>query len=187
MKYKTIFLIILKLISLITCQLSFNFTITETEIENNNEQHNNFNLFKSFLQANIESEFDSKTVMNLCLGTIPQCFDLVVQTNSFYIMVSDYQSRAQESKNKFDYSKSSTIVRNSRIISLNYYNQLIKGQEASDILTLGDKALSRVNFLLISSSGRFRQEDGFIGLGYTPSNDEKKFSIKDFFFGDNSI
>ena len=84
-------------------------------------------------------------------------------------MVSDYQSRAQESRNKFDYSKSSTIVRNSRLITLNYYDQQIKGREASDILTLNGNTLSRINFLLISTSWKFREEDGFIGLGYTPS------------------
>ena len=171
-------IICLSIITLISSQIYANFTIKETELEENEmEPQNKPNLLKSFLEAKIESEFETKTVLNLCLGTNPQCFDLIVQTNSFYIMVSDYQSRAQESRNKFDYSKSSTIVRNSRSISFNYYNQQIKGQEASDILTIGGNNLSRVNFLLISTSGKFRKEDGFIGLGYTPSNEEKKFSI----------
>ena len=148
-------IICLSIISLISSQIYANFTIKETESEENEmEPQNKPNLLKSFLEAKIESEFETKTVLNLCLGTDPQCFDLIVQTNSFYIMVSDYQSRAQESRNKFDYSKSSTIVRNSRSITFNYYNQQIKGQEASDILTIGGNNLSRVNFLLISTSGK---------------------------------
>ena len=189
MKNITKFLISLLIITLISCQISFNFTIKDQEIESENNKYdpNKKTLLRNLLEANTESDFDSKTVMNVCLGTVPQCFDLVVQTNSFYIMVSDYQSRAQESKNKFDYTKSSTIVRNSRFVTLNYYTELIKGQEASDILTIGGTTLSRINFLLISSAGKFRQEDGFIGLGYTPSNDEKKFSIIQQLFENGDI
>ena len=188
MKKIAYYLLIFCSLTLISSQIHFNFTIKEDESEKNEIiPQKNSNLLKSFIEADIESDFFSKTVMNLCLGTEPQCFDVVVQTNSFYIMVSDYQSRAQESKNKFDYSKSTTIVRNSRIISLNYYNQQIKGQEASDILTIGGNTLSRVNFLLISTSGKYRTEDGFIGLGYTPSNDEKKFSIIQQLFENGNI
>ena len=178
MKYLIKIIICLSIFALISSQIYANFTIKETESEEKEiEPQKKSNLLKSFLEANIESDFYTKTVLNLCLGTDPQCFDLIVQTNSFYIMVSDYQSRVQQSKNKFDYSKSSTIVRNSRIITFNYYNQQIKGQEASDILTISGNTLSRVNFLLLSTSGKFRDADGFIGLGYTPSNEEKKFSI----------
>ena len=185
---KNFIIIILSVLDLISTQIHLNFTIKEAKSEDENIQtYNKNNLLKSFLETKIESDFDSKTVLNLCLGTSPQCFDLVVQTNSFYITVSDYQSRAQESKNKFDYSKSSTIVRNSRLITFNYYGQQMKGQEASDILTLGGNTLSRVNFLLLSTSGKFREEDGFIGLGYTPSNDEKKFSIIQQLFENGDI
>ena len=182
------YIIGLSIITLISSQIHLNFTIEENESEESMYKPiQKPNLLKSFLEAPIESEFYSKTLMKLCLGTSPQCFNLIVQTNSFYIMVSDYQSRAQESKNKFDYSKSSTLVRNSRLIALDYYDQTIKGQEASDILTLGGKTLSRVNFLLVTSSGKYRQEDGFIGLGYTPSKEEKKFSIIQQLFQNGDI
>ena len=188
MKNFSYFLIILSIISQISPKLTFNFTIKEEESkEREYTQQKSPNLLKSFIDAEIESDFFSKTVMNLCLGTNPQCFDVVVQTNSFYIMVSDFQSRAQESKNKFDYTKSTTIIRNSRFITLNFFFQQIKGQEASDILTIGEKTLSRVNFLLISTSGKFNTDDGFIGLGYTPNNDEKKFSIIQQLFENGDI
>ncbi len=165
------FLIFVSLTTIILSQIQANFTIEESDYKT----YPKSNLMKSFLEAPIESEYNSKTLMKLCLGTSHQCFNLIVQTNSFYVMVSDYESRAQESKNKFDYSKSSTIVRNSHLITLDYYDQTIKGQEANDILTLGDKTLSRINFLILSASGKFRFEDGFIGLGYTPRKDEKNF------------
>ena len=114
------FLIIFCSLSLISSQIHLNFTIKDEETESYENIPQKSTNLKSFIEADIESDIFSKTVMNLCLGTEPQCFDVVVQTNSFYIMVSDHQSRAQESKNKFDYSKSTTIVRNSRIITLNY-------------------------------------------------------------------
>jgi len=164
------FLIFISLITIILSQIQANFTIEE----NDYESYPKSKLMKSFLEVPIESEFNAKTLMKLCLGTSPQCFNLIVQTNSFYIMVSDYQSRAQESKNKFDYSKSSSIVRNSHLITLDYYDQTIKGQEASDILTLGDKTLSRINFLILLASGKIRFYDGFIGLRLHPKKRRKK-------------
>ena len=188
MKYFSYFIIIISIITLISPKLTFNFTIKEDKPNDNLYSNQKTpNLLKSFIDVEIESDFFSKTVMNLCLGTTPQCFDVIVQTNSFYIMVSDYQSRAQESKHKFDYSKSTTIIRNSRFITLDFFFQQIKGQEASDILTIGGKTLSRVNFLLTSTTGKFRTEDGFIGLGYTPSNEEKKFSIIQQLFENGDI
>ena len=168
------FLFLLILISItikISAKLTFNFTVKDIEIPHK----------KSNLRANLElpmnSEVDTKTIMRACLGTPPQCFDLIIQTNSFYIMVPDSEVPSLEATNEYDYSKSLTLVRTSHLITFDFFGEKFKGQEASDILTLGDKTLNRTNFLIISSFGKFRYEDGFIGLGYTPSNDEKKFSI----------
>ena len=127
MKYFSYFIIIISIITLISSKLTFNFTIKEDKPNDNLYSNQKTpNLLKSFIDVEIESDFFSKTVMNLCLGTTPQCFDVIVQTNSFYIMVSNYQSRAQESKHKFDYSKSTTIIRNSRFITLDFFFQQIK-------------------------------------------------------------
>ena len=48
----------------------------------------------------------TKTIMKTCLGTPPQCFDLIIQTNSFYIMVPDAEVSSLSSKNKYFYSNS---------------------------------------------------------------------------------
>ena len=170
-----IFLLIisLSLITQISPKLIFDFVVKETE---DNEKENTNNL-RSNLELPMNSEINTKTIMKACLGTPPQCFDLIIQTNSFYIMVPDAQSSSLKPDNNFDDSKSLTLVRTSRLITFDFFGEKFKGQEANDILTLGDKKLNRTNFLIISSFGKFRNEDGFIGLGYTPSNDEKKFSI----------
>jgi len=50
---------------------------------------------RSNLELPMESEIDTKTIMHTCLGTPPQCFDLIIQTNSFYIMVPDNQASCE--------------------------------------------------------------------------------------------
>ena len=149
----------------ISCQFTADFTVKDDSP------------LRSLLEFPMESEIDTKTILHTCLGTPAQCFDLIIQTNSFYIMVPDAESPSQQSRHKYDSSKSLTSVRSSRLITFEFYSQNFKGQEASDIITLGDQKLNRTNFLIISASGKFRYEDGFIGLGYTPSSEEKKFSI----------
>ena len=167
-------LITISLIIQASSQLTFNFQVRE--VENKEKEKINNNL-RANLELSMNSEVDTKTVMNACLGTPPQCFDLIIQTNSFYIMVPDAQSSNLKADHEFDYTKSLSLVRTSHLITFDFFGEKFKGQEASDILTLGNKKLNRTNFLIIYSFGKFSNEDGFIGLGYTPSNDEKKFSI----------
>ena len=170
--YFFIFLLIsLTLIIQTSSQLTFNFVVKDIEIPKKNTN------LRSNLELPMNSEVDTKTIMNACLGTPPQCFDLIIQTNSFYIMVPDSQAPSLEADHEYDYAKSLTLVRTSHLITFDFFGEKFKGQEASDFLTLGDKKLNRTNFLIISSFGKFRYEDGFIGLGYTPSKDERKFSI----------
>jgi len=170
--YFFIFLIIsLYLIIQTSSQLTFDFTVKDLDFPEKNTN------LRSNLELPMNSEIDTKTVMNGCLGTPPQCFDLIIQTNSFYIMVPDSQAPSLEADHEYDYAKSLSLVRTSHLITFDFFGEKFKGQEASDILTLGDKKLNRTNFLIIYSFGKFRYEDGFIGLGYTPSNDERKFSI----------
>ena len=52
------------------------------------------------------SKLEGRTVINLCLGTPPQCFNLIIQTNSFYIWVIDSKHDKIPSTNKFDMDKS---------------------------------------------------------------------------------
>ena len=178
-KYFLVLILFITLIFHSSSQVVFDFTVKDIDTPEKLSKENintKSNLLRSNLEMEMESEIDTKTIMHSCLGTPSQCFDLIIQTNSFYIIVPDAQSPS-ESHNKYDYSKSMTSVRTSHLITFDFYGEKFKGQEASDILTLGNKKLNRTNFLILSTPGKFRYEDGFIGLGYTPSKDEKKFSI----------
>ena len=178
MKNFLYFYIFLFLIIIISSKIQFNFTIKEDEFTEENEyQKPNSNAIKSFIEAEMGSDSDSKTLMKVCLGSPPQCFNLVVQTNSFYLLVSDSKSQSQDSQHFFNESKSYTLNKYSHFIELDYYGEKIIGQEAVDRLTINGQRISKINFLLINSSGKFRMYDGFIGLGYMPNKQEKKFSL----------
>jgi len=137
----------------------------------------NTNLRSTF-EIPTESEMGFKTVINACLGTKPQCFDLAVQTNTFYIWVRSSGSKEKDSEtNSFDYTKSTTLQRNNKYFKKRLFGRKITGFEARDILSIDGKEYSKINFLILESSETFRFMDGFIGLGYTPNTEERKFSI----------
>lgn len=118
-----------------------------------------------------------RTTTELCLGTPPQCFKLIIQTNSFYIWVSDAESKVQKSVNKFHTKNSSTLSRKYTEITSQYYANNVTGIEGVDILSIKGTKIGKVKFLLVSKSYGYQKVDGMIGLGYLPSINEKKFSI----------
>ena len=173
-------LILISLILSIKAQLKWNFEIEDSE--ENNIPTIDSNLRSTF-EIPTENEMEFKTVINVCLGTKPQCFNLGVQTNTFYIWVHSFNSRETNSDSKinvFDYTKSTTIQRNNNFFKKILFGRRIIGFEARDILTINGKDYSKINFLILESSESLRMIDGFIGLGYTPNNDERKFSETSF-------
>ena len=173
-----LYLIFIISTSLTTSQITWDFTVEDTEeSQTNNNINSNTNLRSTF-EIPTENEMSFKTVINACLGTKPQCFNLGVQTNTFYIWVHSANSKERdENTNLFDYTKSTTLQRNNKYFQKRLFGRRITGFEAKDILTINGRDLSKINFLILESSESFRIMDGLIGLGYTPNNDERKFSI----------
>jgi len=169
------FIFILLFLS-INSQIIWDFHVDDKIIETHNIKNNN-NLRSTF-EVSIESEVGLKNVINACLGTKPQCFELVIQTNTFYIWVRSLDSKEKDSEtNTFNYTKSTTIQRNNKYFTKKLFGRKITGFEARDILTIDGKDYSKIKFLILESSDTFRSMDGFIGLGYTPKTEERKFSI----------
>ena len=178
MKYKIIFtFLFLPIISIINSQLIWNFTV----------QKQPKTKFKSFLEIPSETNQISKTVINACLGTNPQCFDLVVHTSSFYLWVQDKNTKKSLSDQKFDYSKSSTISVNGQYTQYKIDGVKIYGVNAKDILTVAGRKLCRINFLIIDRPDYFNNIAGMVGLGYTPSKSEKDNSLLSQLFENNII
>jgi len=179
--------IFLILISIIISKIQFNFTIKDDTFSEIRNQKRNLNELKSFIEAPMGSDPDSKTSMKVCLGSPSQCFNLIILTNSFYLMVLDSKTKSKYSQNYFNHSKSYTLHRYSQYLELDYYGEKIIGQKAMDKLTINNQRIPNINFLLINSFGKFQNIDGFIGLGYMPNKEEKKFSLIEQLFEKGKI
>ena len=168
------YLVCIILMISINSQIIWDFHVEDKEINYNNINSN----LRSTFEIPTENELEFKTVINACLGTKPQCFNLGVQTNTFYIWVRSSTSKEKDNKtNSFDFSKSTTLQRNNKYFQKRLFGRRITGFEAKDVLTINGKDYSKINFLILESSESFRIMDGLIGLGYTPNSDERKFSI----------
>jgi hypothetical protein len=170
------YLIFILSVEIVNTQLVWDFEVTD--IEENIENKKTSSNLRSAFEIPTESEMDFKTVIYACLGTTPQCFNLGVQTNTFYIWVRSSNSKEKDSNtNAFDYTKSTTLQRNNKYFHKRLFGRRITGFEARDVLTINGKDYSKINFLILESSESFRMMEGFIGLGYTPNTEERKFSI----------
>ena len=143
------FIFILLFLS-INAQIVWDFHVNDKKDKKVKTNNNNL---RSTFEVPTESEMGFKTVINACLGTKPQCFELGVQTNTFYIWVRSAGSKEKDSEtNAFDYTKSSTIQRNNKYFTKKVFGRKITGFEARDILTIDGKDYSRINFLILESS-----------------------------------
>ena len=173
---KISFVLIILIIS-INSQITFDFTIDENLSQNVNEE-SNFKHLRSSLEVPTENEMEFKTVLNACLGTPPQCFNLGVQTNTFYIWVRSSKSREKDSKAKtFNVTHSKTLQKNNQYFQRRIFGRKVSGFEARDILIIDGKDYSKINFLILETTDSLLGMEGFIGLGYTPNTKERKFSI----------
>ena len=172
-----VFLIFSLLIISISSQIVLDFNIVEDSLLEEDEDTNSHNL-RSAIEIPTENEMEFKTVLNACLGTPPQCFNLGVQTNTFYIWVRSSDSREKSDKvNTFDLSKSKTLRRNNQYFEKRIFGRKVTGFEARDLLTIKGVDYSKINFIILESTDTLHDMEGFIGLGYTPNSIERKFSI----------
>ena len=173
------FFTLLILIISINSQISLDFFIDDNLSYNEEEEINApKNNLRSSLEILTENEKEFKTVLKACLGTPPQCFNLGVQTNTFYIWVRSSNSREKNIKTKtFDLNNSTTLQRNNQYFQKRIFGRKVTGFEARDILTINGQDYSKINFIILESTGSLLGMEGFIGLGYTPNTDERKFSI----------
>ena len=97
------------------------------------QKYSNFLSFYEIDPIPSSSKLEGRTVINLCLGTPPQCFNLIIQTNSFYIWVIDSKHDKIPSTNKFDMDKSESLIKNMTMTTLKYYHRKVEGFLGKDI------------------------------------------------------
>ena len=88
------FIFILLFLS-INAQIVWDFHVNDKKDKKVKTNNNNL---RSTFEVPTESEMGFKTVINACLGTKPQCFELGVQTNTFYIWVRSAGSKEKDSE-----------------------------------------------------------------------------------------
>jgi hypothetical protein len=169
----SIFLITL-LISKSLFQITAKFKIQT--LKPKEKRTSNFLSFYALDPIPSSSKLEGRTVINLCLGTPPQCFNLIIQTNSFFIWVIDSKQEKIPSTNKFNMDKSDTLIKNMTMTTLKYYHRKVEGLLGKDTLTIGNKKISNIDFL-IATEIDFEDIDGMIGFGYTPNTNEKRYSF----------
>ena len=174
----SIFFYFFILIISINSQITLDFFIDDNLPYEEEEENIHKNNLRSSLEILTENEKEFKTVLKACLGTPPQCFNLGVQTNTFYIWVRSSNSREKNLKTKtFDLNNSTTLQRNNQYFQKRIFGRKVTGFEARDILTINGQDYSKINFIILETTGSLLEMEGFIGLGYTPNTDERKFSI----------
>lgn len=160
------------LFSISTCSvLQFNFTTKDFPTTSPN--------LVSFLDIPVSPVFQNiikLSCIEMCLGTLPQCFYLVIHSNSFYIWVSDSLS-SQKAIKKFEAFLSHTFLKNTTEIILKYNQKQVTAYLGKDELTMQQQKIGRMNFAVSISSNSFENFEGMVGLGYTPSEAENKFSL----------
>lgn len=122
------------------------------------------------------SNTENRLSVEFCFGTPPQCFKLVIQSNTFYMWVIDSLS-SQKAERKFDASASSTIVKNMTVIQMYYYDDIVTAYTAKDELMIQQEKIGRLFFGLSKKSDTFTGYEGILGLGYTPQSWEEKYSF----------
>ena len=128
-------------------------------------------------EAEVVLNDDERSCIDMCFGNKPQCFKMVIQGSTFYMWLAEINSDLTVST-KFDSSRSKTIERNRTELLLEYEDdKSITGYSVKDDIYIGDQKIFRGNFILATRSDSFSETEGMIGLGYTPSSYEEKFSI----------
>lgn len=156
--------------------LKMNFTIKEIETELISQ-----NELLSFLELPplpTQNKKSDRTYVNLCIGTPPQCFNVIIQTNTFSLWVQDSKNKNKAKEiNKFERNKSSTLSVDLTQVGISIYNKPVIGYTGLDSLHIANVTVNRTRFVIATRPGIFNSIDGMIGLGYSPSVLEEEYSL----------
>jgi len=145
------------------------------------------NLSTTFLSASsllfdeypLVNNSDDQMVINLCLGTPQQCFNVLIDSGSFFLWVRDaYSFDNSTSGNKFDYKNSATFENSKIPYSIKYGTGMAIGEIVRDSLTLGNNQIDPLNFILVNKEESNQGIDGILGLGYYYDNLQENNSLQ---------
>ena len=116
--------------------------------------------------------------IEVCLTKDNKCFNLILDTDSFYTWVPSSENK-QEFNKKFDEKVSDIQTINSNINVKYANNKAITGKLLSTVSTIAKTSLNNFQFISVSSNEENYNKtiEGYFGLGYPYTNDGKTYSI----------
>jgi hypothetical protein len=176
-----VFLGFSNLILVVSVPLEVDFTRVKKYTSPSEPSELKFMNIATYIDYDLTNNNKDQMIINLCLGTPTQCFNVLVDSGSFYLWVADKNSwQTPDATNKFDKTKSSTYQSNNVSKDLQYGSGSTSGILASETLTIGSLKATDYNFLLASKEENMKDIDGILGLGYYYDIlDSPKFSMLD--------
>ena len=166
-------------------ELKYPFTIETVESQSSNPTP-----LQSFLEipsTPVVLNNEERACIEMCFGNKPQCFKLTIQSGSFYIWVTDSNGE-MTSDNHFDVAKSRTAEKNRTEIYIEYEDdKSIVGYTVKDDYYIADEKIFRGDIIVATRSDSFTETEGMIGLGYTPSSYEERYSFIEQLYNEKII
>lgn len=125
---------------------------------------------------------NDQMILTICLGNPQQCFNVLLDSGSFLLWVSDTNCYScPNSMKKYDRSISKTYQNLNKEFSIQYGTGSIKGELAKEVITLGNFKLSDFVFVLAQYQSDMEDIDGILGLGksYDEMPNQKQVSFID--------
>jgi hypothetical protein len=151
----------------------------------------NFPLLSFATELPLMNSIVDEMIVNLCLGTPPQCFNVLLDSGSFVLWVTNiYSEDTRDAFNKFDFKKSSTFFNTKDPYYIGYGTGEAEGFIANETISLGTAKLPNFNFILVDRESGHTDLDGILGLGYNYEdfrNGSEQFSLIDKLHSENLI
>jgi saccharopepsin len=161
--------------------------LTQNEIKN----FLDFNFLSYGTELPLINSVNDEMIVNLCLGTPPQCFNVLVDSGSFVLWVTNiYSPQTPDANNKFDFKRSSTFSNTNKPYNIQYGTGSAQGYVTKDVISLGKTKLPNFNFILVDKEEGHQDLDGILGLGYNYEDfdyESETFSLIDKLHSENLI
>ena len=122
---------------------------------------------------------DNFIYTKICLGSHPQCFNLQLDFQSFYVWIYNKTETIPTYIKSFNTSNSTTFkINDNEVFNITYPNLVFAGQGVTDNIIIDDTLnLTDFKFSLVNKYNRSGHYEGIMGLGYLSGEHEKEYSF----------
>lgn len=122
---------------------------------------------------------DNFIYTKICLGSHPQCFNLQLDFQSFYVWIYNKTETIPTYVKSFNTTNSTTYkINENDVFNITYPNLVLVGQGANDKISIDNTLdLSDFQFMLVNKYTPSSHYEGIMGLGYLSGEHEKEYSF----------